>query len=176
MLEFSASYSEEPTVETQVLSLGEFDPGQLPPGVPQGGSGRFNNQPFIAKNASVGVAAIGSRTRISLTGYQNVSDYIRFSLQDNTYTGGTLAVTRQFASNLSADFWANYQDYEQNVALGSPPVILTQNSYDTTLIARLNRTSSSSKLTTTFETGYLNSAGFDAYDGWWVGLRARWRP
>ena len=53
---------------------------------------------------------------------------------------------------------------------------MTTNSYDTTLIARLNRTSSGGKLTTTFETGYLNSAGFDAYDGWWVGLRARWRP
>ena len=87
-------------------------------------------------------------------------------------------MTRQLASNLSADFSASYVDYEQNqaVADGSPPVTVTTNSYDTTLIARLNRTSSGGKLTTTLETGYLNSAGFDAYDGWWVGLRARWRP
>ena len=85
-------------------------------------------------------------------------------------------MTRQLASNLSADFWVSYEDYETNRALGNPPVDFTQSSYDTTLVARLNRTSSGGKITTTFETGYLNSAGFDAYDGWWVGLRARWRP
>ena len=97
---------------------------------------------------------------------------------DSTSTGGTLELSRQLASNLSADFSASYVDYEQNQALvvGSPSATVTTNSYDTTLTARLNRTSSGGKITTTFETGYLNSAGFDTYDGWWVGLRARWRP
>jgi hypothetical protein len=176
--EFWASYSESPEVQSQILSLGDFTPGELPPGIPPTDIGRINSDPYVGKNTSVGVAAIGSRTRISLTGYQNVQDYIRQVQNDDTYTGGTFEVTRQLASNLSGDFLANYEDYETNqvVAVGIPPVVVTRNSYDTTLIARLNRTSSGGKLTTTFETGYVNSAGFDAYDGWWVGLRARWRP
>ncbi len=176
MFEFTASYSESPQVQTQILSLGDFTPGELPPGAPNIDYGRLNSDPYVGKNASVGIAAIGSRTRIALSGYQNVQDYIRNAQNDDTYTGATFNVTRQLASNLSADFWASYVDYEQNQAVGSPVVVFTTNSYDTTLIARLNRTSSGGKITTTFETGYLNSAGFDAYDGWWVGLRARWQP
>jgi len=176
MFEFWATYSESPEVEDQMLSLGDFNPGELPPGVPDFNTGSINSDPYVGKNASAGIAAIGSRTRISLTGYQNVQDYISNAQNDDTTTGGRFEVTRQLASNLSADFWVSYEDYETNRDLGNPPVNFKQSSYDTTLIARLNRTSSGEKLTTTFETGYLNSAGFDAYDGWWVGLRVRWRP
>ena len=116
--EFWASYSESPEVQTQILSLGGFTPGELPPGIPGIDAGRLNSDPYVGKNASVGVAAIGSRTRISLTGYQNVQDYIRQAQNDDTYTGGTFEVTRQLASNLSADFSASYVDYEQNQAVG----------------------------------------------------------
>ena len=61
--EFTASYSESPEVETQILSLGDFTPGDLPPGVPGIDVGRLNSDPYVGKNASVGVTAIGSRTR-----------------------------------------------------------------------------------------------------------------
>ena len=46
MLEFEATYSEEPTVETRQLSLGQFDPGTLPPGWPDIDVGRFNSCPI----------------------------------------------------------------------------------------------------------------------------------
>ena len=77
MFEFWASYSESPDVEDRMLSLGEFNPGELPPGAPGIGNGSINSDPYVGKNASAGIAAIGSRTRISLTGYQNERDYLR---------------------------------------------------------------------------------------------------
>ena len=132
--EFAASYSESPEVQTQILSLGSFTPGELPPGIPGNDVGRFNSTPYVGKNASVGVAAIGSRTRISLTGYQNVQDYIRQAQSDDTTTGSTFAVTRQLASNLSADFSASYSRLraEPGRRGWSPSVTVTTNSYDTT--------------------------------------------
>jgi hypothetical protein len=176
LFEFSASYSESPEVRTQILSLGSFNPGELPPGTPDVDFGRLNSDPYVGKNASIGVAANGSRTSLGLRVFQNEQDFIRERYNDDTYTGATFWVKRQLASNLSADFSARYTDYEQNQAQGDPPVQSTSSNYDTTLIGRLNRTSSGGRLKTSFEAGYLNSAGSVDYDGWWVGLRARWQP
>jgi hypothetical protein len=176
LFEFTASYSESPQVQTQILSLGSFNPGELPPGSPEIDFGRLNSDPYVGKNASIGIAANGSRTRLGITAFQNEQDYIRQRFNDDTWTGATFWVNRQLASNLSADFSASYTDYEQNQRQGDPPVDTTTSSYDTTLMGRLNRTSSGGRLTTSLEAGYLSSAGSQDYDGWWVGLRARWQP
>jgi hypothetical protein len=176
LFEFTASYSESPQVQTQILSLGSFNPGELPPGSPDIDFGRLNSDPFVGKNASMGIAANGSRTSLGLTAFQNKQDFIRQRYNDDTYTGATFWARRQLASNLSASFSASYVDYEQNQPIGDPPVANSSSSYDTTLIGRLNRESSGGKLTTSLEAGFLNSAGSEVYDGWWVGLRARWQP
>jgi hypothetical protein len=178
LLEFEASYDESPQVETQILSLGGFNPGELPPGTPPGiGTGRLNSDPFVGKNAYVGVTAVGSRTRVGLSGYRNVQDYIRNAQNDDTWIGGVLSVTRDIASNLSADFNASYTDYEQSQGSNTvPPVKTVTSDYDTQLMLRLNRTSSGGKLIMSLEAGYLNRSGSEHYDGWWTGLRARWTP
>ena len=77
LLEFDASYSEEPTVETRTLSLGQFNPGELPPGAPDVDFGRFNSSPFIARNATAGVRAVGSLTTLGLRAFQYERDYLR---------------------------------------------------------------------------------------------------
>lgn len=178
MFEFEASYSESPQVETQILSLGSFTPGELPPGVDPGiDFGRLNSDPYVGKNAFVGVTAVGSRTRVSLSGYRNVQDYIRNANNDDTYVGGSLSTTRDLASNLSLDFSVSYTDYEQSQqSTSDPPVTTTTSNYDTDVILRLNRDSSGGKLTTSLEAGYLNRSGSEHYDGWWTGLRAKWTP
>jgi hypothetical protein len=177
MFEFTASYAESPEVQTQILSLGNFTPGELPPGVDPGlDFGRLNSQPYVGKAASVGVAAIGSRTTVNLNLFYNQQDYIRDRFDDDTYQGGSLGFTRQLASNLSTDMSVTYTDFEQSEAQGDPPVAVSTNSYATQVFGRLNRTSSGGKLTTSLEAGFVNQSGSDPYDGWYVGLRARWQP
>ena len=182
LLEFYASYSEEPTVETRTLSLGDFNPGELPPGAPNVGTGRLNSSPFVARNAAAGVTAVGSRTTLRLAAYQNERDYLRALRQDDTQTGLSFGATRQIASNLSADFDVSYSlwEYEVDNAAGSAG---TSDYEDITTTLRLNR-QTGKNLTLSAEAGYLtrSSDAEDApltdqdYDGWWVGLRARWTP
>ena len=175
MLEFTASYSESPQVQTQILSLGDFTPGDLPPATDPGiDFGRLNSQPYVGKNANVGVAAIGSRTRLSLNGFRYVQDFIREARSDDSHTGGALTVSRQLASNLDADFSASYTDYEQSQPASSGQSSITTTSDYTQFIARLNRQSSGGRLTTSLEAGYVISSGDQDYDAWWVGVRARW--
>ena len=177
MFEFTASYSESPQVETQILSIGSFTPGELPPGTDPGlDFGRLNSDPYVGKNARLGVSAIGSRTTVNLSLYHIQQDYIRNRQDDDTYQGGGLVLTRQLASNLSTDMSVSYTDYEQSQLQGDPPVATSSSSYTTQVVGRLNRKSSGGKLTTSLEAGYLNQAGWDPYDGWWIGLRARWQP
>jgi hypothetical protein len=176
-LEFTASYDESPQVETSILSLGEFTPGELPPGTDPGTDfGRLNSSPFVGKNARVGIAAVGSLTTVTIGGFWTVQDYIRNAQDDDTYLGGTFEVTRKLASNLSMDFSASYTDYQQSqLTTAVPPTKSTTSSYDTQFVLRLNR-DSGSRLTTSLEAGYLNSSGSERYNGWWTGLRARWTP
>ena len=175
LLEFNASYSEEPTVETRMLSLGEFDPGQLPPGSPNVDFGRFNSSPFIARNANAGVTATGSRTTVSLTAYQYQRDFIRGLRQDEDGLGVTFGATRQFASNLSGDFSLSYNDYERSAEPIDEVVLPTSNDSDVQAIFRLNR-EAGSKLTISGEMGYLTRSGDSDFDGWWLAMRARWTP
>ena len=175
ILEFSASYSEQPTVETRQLSLGDFEPGQLPPAAPDADFGRFASSPFLAKDARAEVAALGSRTRVSLAGFRFERDYLRGLLSDEVGTGVVFDATRQLASNLSADFSISYSDYE--LAGGALDLIDSRSSsdYDTQARVRLNR-ASGAHLTLGGEAGYLTRSGSSEYDGWWVALRASWVP
>jgi hypothetical protein len=176
MLEFNASYSEEPTVETRTLALPEFDPGQLPPGFPGIDFGRLNSSPYIARDARAGVRAVGSRTTLGLTAYQYERDYLRAARTDETYTGVALGATRQLGSNLSADFGLSWSEYEQSFA-ATPTDPAADGTYDDVQATlRVNR-KSGEKLTLSAEAGYLTRSGDqDDYDGWWTGLRARWTP
>jgi hypothetical protein len=179
LLEFDASYSEEPTVETRTLSLGEFNPGELPGWFPGDEFGRFNSAPFIARNAAAGVRAIGSRTRVGLRGYQQERDYLSARLRDETTLGVTFNAVRDLASNLSADFELSY--YDRDYAFDQD---VTDEQFDSTYqdvqaIFRLIR-STGERLTLTGEAGYFtrdaDSVAGNDYDGWWIGLRARWIP
>jgi hypothetical protein len=176
LLEFSAAYSEEPTVETRRISLGEFDPGTLPPGLPPGiDFGRLDNSPYVARDASATISAVGSRTTLSLMAYNYERDYISELRQDETNLGVSLGLQRTLASNFTADFTVSYSDYERvtpGLIVGEEVV---SNDKDTTAIVRLNR-STGKNLTLSLEGGYLTRTGDTEYDGWWTALRARWAP
>jgi hypothetical protein len=174
-LEFSASYSEEPTVETRTLSLGDFDPGTLPPGLPDVNPGSINSAPFISRNANAGIRAAGSRTTLSLTAYQNERDYLRAARADETDTGVGLVATRQLASNLSADLELSWSEFERSFAVDPNDPVDGGTYDDVQAILRLNR-GSGAHLTLSAEAGYLERSGDTEYDGWWTGLRARWTP
>ena len=174
-LELLASYSDQPTVETRTLSLGDFSPGQLPPGVPDIDLGRVPSAPYVAKDARAGVVLKGSRTTLRLTGGQFERDYLRAGRYDETDTSGSLGVTRQLASNLTADLTITYTDYERILDSVGPLPPVSSDDYDTQAILRLNRRSGD-RLTLTGEAGYLQRAGDTEYDGWWVALRARYTP
>ena len=176
LLEFSASYSEQPTVETRQLSLGEFEPGELPPPVPDADFGRLTSSPYVSKDARAGVTAVGSRTRLGLTGFQVERDYLSGLRPDEIGTGVALDATRQLASNLSADFAISYSDYERDIVPLDPDLSGGSSSdYDTVVLLRLNRTAGS-HFTVGSEAGYLTRSGAIEYDGWWVALRLRWTP
>ena len=174
LLEFRASYSELPTVETRELSLSDIIPGELPPGIPDFGLGIFNSLPYILRNATVGVTAAGSRTTLGVSAFWYERDYLANSTNgsDENGVGGSVLATRQLASNLSADCNVSYREYERtpDVDLVSPVT-----DRDTQVLLRLNRTSGN-KLTLSAETGYLQRTGDVDYDGWWVAMRARWTP
>jgi uncharacterized protein (PEP-CTERM system associated) len=181
MLTFSASYTEEPTVETQTLSLGEFDPGDLPPGIPGQGVGRFNSRPYVSREARATARAEGARTQLSVDVFHDERDYLDLLSQDETNAGIVLRAVRDLASNLVGEVELSYTDYERAVSTLVPNVEVTTTDRDTEAIVRFTRTTSP-RLALIAETGYLMRDGEDQfgddsdYDGFWVGLRARWTP
>jgi hypothetical protein len=177
MFEFYGSYSESPQVETRTLSLGDFTPGELPPGMDPGNIyGFLTSTPFVGKDARAGIAAVGSRTKVNLDFFQTIQDYIRSTTRSNEYSGVSLSATRQFASNLSGDFSASYSSYDQTQRTTVVPAsqVTTSNDY-TQFLLRLNR-EMGGKLTTSIEAGYVTQSGQTDYDGWWTGIRAKWTP
>ncbi len=173
-IDVTMSYSEAPSVQTRGLSLGEFDPGTLPPGADPGiDGGRFNSQPFVSKDGRVSVVAKGSRTEISLTAYDTKRDFIRNAYGDEHGTGATFGVTRKLASNFSLDASAAYMDISRNATLTAVDPLASSHDYDTQAILRANR-DFGPRLTASLETGFLNRSGSTDYDGWWVGLRGKW--
>ncbi|MGB5102808.1 MAG: TIGR03016 family PEP-CTERM system-associated outer membrane protein [Steroidobacteraceae bacterium] len=174
LLEFSASYSEQPTVETRRLSLSDIVPGELPTGIPDIELGLYN-RPYVAKSANVGVTAAGSRTTLSLSGFQYDRDFIDEALVTETSMGVRLGATRQLASNLSADLSLSYSDIERAQDFDDPVVSGISSDYDTQALLRLNR-NAGAKLTLSGEAGYFIRSGALDYDGWWVGLRAKYEP
>lgn len=181
LLVLDASYSEDPNVETQTVSIGEFTPGELPPALPGVGIGRFNSQPYVSRQARASIRADGSRTSVSLSAYQEDREYLDVLRDDEVNTGVRLGVTRDLASNLSAEFELQFNDYERTVTTPDPTVFATAEDRDTQAMFRLNR-ASGPRLTLIGEAGYLTRSGEDDiagdqdYDGWWLGLRARWTP
>ena len=161
-------------METRQLSLGDFEPGQLPPTAP-GVFGRFTSSPFVATDARVGVTATGSKTRLDLVSFRFERDYLNGLRSDEIGTGVALDTTRQLASNLSADFSISYSEYEGADNLLDPGASGSLSDYDTQVIVRLNR-ASGAHFTLGGEAGYLTRSGAGDFDGWWVAFRARWEP
>lgn len=174
LLEIQASYSEDPTVETRRMSLADIVPGELPPGIPDFDLGPYN-RPYVAKAANLGVAAAGSRTTLRLSVYQYERDFIDESLVNETSQGVRLGATRRLASNLTADLSLSFSDIERADDFDNPLSTETSSDYDTEALLRLNRTSGG-KLTVSGEAGWFQRTGGLDYDGWWVGLRARYEP
>ena len=175
LFEFDASYTEAPTIETRLLSLGGFQPGELPGGPPGVGTGGLSSTPFVGRDARIGVTAVGSITRLNLTGVYYERDYIRDVLGDEVRSGVELGVTRQLASNLSTDVNVYYTEFESDLTGLGGPASEPEVYYDTQVILRLNR-ASGPHFTLGGETGYLIRTGDGDYEGWWVALRLRWLP
>jgi hypothetical protein len=179
MLEFSASYSESPQVETRQLSLGQFDPGTLPGSNPPTDLGRFNSSPFVSRDTRVGVAALGSRTRVGLSAWDSEREYIREGFGDEQNTGVAVDASRDLAANVSAEARISYTDWQREPSLlvSGPIVTPLQPSrdYDTQFSAALTRRLGP-RVSTSLEAGYFNRSGTTDYDGWWIGLRGRWIP
>jgi len=179
MLELSAAYSEQPTVQTRELSLGDFDPGDLPPGGPDVDFGRFNSEPFVSKAGSATIGLLGSRTEVRLHGFYSERDYIRETPgfgRDETSQGAVLAGTRRLAANMSLDASISYREEERAVMSSDPEQgDLTIKTYDTQATFRLNR-ETTPRLVLSAEAGWLNRSGARNYDGLWIGLRGRWSP
>lgn len=176
-LEFTASYSEAPEIETRQLSLGQFDPGNLPPvGDPGTDFGRFNASPYVLTDARAGVSANGRRTNLSLEVFYVQRDYLRDLAGGEEGTGVTVSASREFASNVSMDLEAWYTDYSRDSYIGQDiSLVEATQEYDTQFIVRGNR-EFGPRLSASLEAGYFHRAGTIAYDGWWVGLRGRWIP
>lgn len=175
LLEFDASYTEEPTVETRVLSLGGFNPGELPPGLPDVNFGGLNSSPYVGRNADIGVTAVGSRTSVGVSVFRYERDFVREVVTDETRTGVYATGSRQLASNLSLDLNVAYTDFETAVTVAGPALTDSATYYDTQYSVRLNR-SAGARFTVGGEAGYLSRSGDADYEGWWVALRTRWIP
>jgi hypothetical protein len=181
-LTFEASYSEDPTVETRNLNMGDIDPGNLPPVQGAYDAAYLNSLPFVARNAAVSVRAEGARTRISLRGYQDERDYIQVLAPDSTTTGVQFRIVRDFAANTYGEFQFRYDDVEDAVGYtgtdpGTGPVVVPSVStyQDQEYLLRLTY-EAWLNLSPSFEVGYLQRTGqadFN-YDGYWVALRARY--
>lgn len=174
LLRFNASYSEQPTVETRRLSLWDLFPGGLPSDIPDIDLGLYN-RPYLAKAASAGVSLVGSKTTLRVTGRQYERDFLDETLANETSQGVTLGATRQFAANLSGDLSLSYSDIERADDFDNPLSSETSHDYDTQALLSISR-SAGAKLTITGETGYFQRSGSRDYDGWWIGLRARYEP
>lgn len=175
LLDIDASYTEQPTIETRLLSLGEFQPGELPTSLPDVGLGRVNSTPFISKESRAAITAKGSRTSVSLTGYLYDRDYVRNLRADENRIGVGVWAARTLASNLTADLSVYYTDLESNIDTPNAGQSGLGTYYDTEVKFRLSRTSGL-HLTVGCEAGYLTRSGDADYEGWWVALRARWLP
>jgi hypothetical protein len=173
LIDVTAAYSEQPEVETRQLSLGEFDPGTLPPGFPTEGFALLASEPYVAKTARVTVDAEGSRTKIGFVAYHQDRDYLTGLRDDEINAGAALTMTRDLASNLSADVELTYGDFERTLA--NPTTVDATSYQDTTLLVRANK-EAGKRFVLSGETGYLTRSGDADYDGWWVALRARWTP
>jgi hypothetical protein len=178
LVDFTASYSESPEVETRrsSLRLGDVVPGELPPGVdPEIIIGIYTSSPYLAKDARATLKTNGSKTRISLSGFDIERDYLSDLLGDERGVGGGFQASRDLASNLSIDFNASYSDIERGQSLVGPVGLNTTHDYDTEIVIRGNR-DIGSRVTASLEAGFLSRSGDHNYDGWWVGLRGLWTP
>lgn len=174
-LEFTASYSEDPTVQTQRINMVDFVPGELPGQPPGLDIDSLGAQPFLGRNARAGIAALGSRTRIDFGLFWNERDFIDDGFGDDTNQGINLMARRDFASNLAGEFEASLRDYDRDASLLDPVEDPAVEYRDVEFAVRMIR-SYTPRISATAETGYLTRSGDREYDGWWVALRLSYEP
>jgi hypothetical protein len=163
-------------VETRRESLDIFEPGELPPWIdPDANIGFFTASPYVARDARVGINAIGSRTSFYLSGFDIQRNYVEDGFGDEQGTGAAFRASRDLASNMSIDFTAMYSDHERDASTIGQDNLSATHDYDTQFVIRGNRDVGSS-IKASLEAGFLNRSGDINYDGWWVGLRGRWTP
>jgi len=168
-LTFDLSYSEDPEVETRRLSLGEIDPGNLPPRPPGFDLSFASSYPFILRAAQMTVRAEGARTRVSLSGYDIERDYIRAFPADETTIGTQLRVVRDFTADTYGELRARYEEVEQGIDLNSTSAEL-RTYYDSEYLLRLTY-EGWVNLAPSAEAGYLLRGGDTNYEGYWLALR-----
>jgi len=171
-LTFDLSYSEDPEVETRRLSLGEIDPGNLPPRPPGFDLSFASSYPFILRAAQMTVRAEGARTRVSLSGYDIERDYIRAFPADETTIGTQLRVVRDFTADTYGELRARYEEVEQGIDLNSTSAEL-RTYYDSEYLLRLTY-EGWVNLAPSAEAGYLLRGGDTNYEGYWLALRFRY--
>lgn len=176
-IELRATYDEVPTVETQQVSLGQFDPGELPPSPPGVDIGGPTASPYLRRDANFYVRAQGSKTSAGLRLFNSDREFVRPRLgfpDEDTTTGVIFDVTRRFSDKSSIDWSSRYSEFRQSIAeIGGAQDL--QPSYTTNLSLRYNRKIGRATIAS-IETGFLNQGGSPAYDGWWAVLRFRYEP
>lgn len=177
LLEFDASYSESPDVETRRVNLDAFEPGELPPWyVPGMDLGVFTSQPYVGKNVLATIRARGSRTTVGVRGFDTRREYINDVFGDEHSTGAALFANRKLAVNASVDARLSYTDRQRDDTqdlLGQ--FVPASHTYETDFNLSFNR-DFGPQFVMSIETGYFNNSGSTESDGWWVGLRGRWYP
>jgi hypothetical protein len=177
LLEFNASYSESPDVETRRVNLDSFEPGELPPWyVPGIDLGVFTSQPYVGKNVAATIRARGNFTTVGVRGYDTRREYLNDVFGDEHTTGVALFANRKLAVNASIDARLSYNDRQRDDSqdlLGQ--FVPASHTYETDFNLSLNR-DFGPQFVVSVETGYFNNSGTTDSDGWWVGLRGRWYP
>jgi hypothetical protein len=173
-LRVSASYSEEPGTERGRRSLGDFTPGELPPGDPGPDYILLDSSPYVLRYSSLTLSSRGLRTDLSLTGYQRERDYIGRGVQTERTTGARFGASRSLSAKLNGSFGADYSEFGRTSgSLVEDDREITNTSYSTTLLGRLTRRLGE-RTSSSFEAAWFNRSGFEDYDGWWVALRLRY--
>jgi len=185
LLQFNASYSEEPTVESRRRSLGDggsIDLDQPPidldnqPQTPPGFDfGAFDSTPYINKDGRVSVRAAGAKTVLEATAYRTRREYISALRPDENEEGVILAGSRRFTPDFSMDSQLIYRDYDRAFFVAPPGEPDLTHLRETQFVLRANQ-GFMERLTASAELGYFNRSGDLNTDGWWVALRLRYLP
>jgi hypothetical protein len=165
-LEFTASYNETPTTNTnrRIAPPDAPPPGEVPPppDFPDFDDQRL--EPFLLKSAFVSVSAIGQLTRVELS-YRNNNREFLYTGRDEERRLARFSVDRDLSTNSSVRVW-----YTRQRTLEDPG----RDTLDNIFAARYSR-EIGRDLTASAETAYQIRSEDDREDadGWWIGLRVR---